>query len=164
LDGDRGLSRRAVKVLSFRVVVSDPKTGRAVQIVVKGDSAKRLLGKKIGDVFRGSILAPEDIEIAKKRERGGEEEPGEEKKKAFQELVSRLSELTLKITGGSDDSGFPMRPDLPGGAKRRLLLSGPPGYHPPEKGMRKRVTVRGNTITEDIVQINTVIVYPEEAE
>ncbi len=156
------MSKRAGKILSFRIVVSDPKTGRAVQIVVKGDSARRLIGKKIGDVIRGAILRREDIEISKKKERGVEEEPSEEKKKAFEELVKRLPELTLKITGGSDDSGFPMRPDLPGGVKRKLLLSGPPGYHPPEKGMRKRVTVRGNTITEDIVQINTVIVYQRE--
>lgn len=64
----------------------------------------------------------------------------------------------LKITGGSDRSGFPMRPDLPGGALRRILASGPPGFRPREKGVRKRRTVRGNTVTEDIVQINAVIV------
>ena len=68
----------------------------------------------------------------------------------------------LKITGGSDRSGFPMRPDLPGGAKRRILISQPPGFHPREKGERRRKTVRGNTITEEIVQINAVIVESEQ--
>lgn len=72
------------------------------------------------------------------------------------ELVG-LKGVKLKITGGSDYSGFPMRPDIPGGVKKRVLLSGPPGFHPREKGERRRKIVRGNTITEDIVQINTVI-------
>ncbi|BES82617.1 30S ribosomal protein S6e [Pyrodictium abyssi] len=67
----------------------------------------------------------------------------------------------LKIRGGSDSSGFPMLPSIPGPVKKRVLLSGPPGFHPREKGERRRKTVRGNTITHDIVQINTVIVYPE---
>lgn len=67
----------------------------------------------------------------------------------------------LKIRGGSDSSGFPMLPSIPGPVKKRVLLSGPPGFHPREKGERRRKTVRGNTITHDIVQINTVIVYSE---
>ncbi|MET1160728.1 MAG: 30S ribosomal protein S6e [Thermoprotei archaeon] len=70
-----------------------------------------------------------------------------------------LKNVKLEIRGGSDNSGFPMRPDIPGGVKKRVLLSGSPGFHPREKGERRRKTVRGNTITEDIVQINTKIVY-----
>ncbi len=64
----------------------------------------------------------------------------------------------LLITGGTDSSGFPMRPDLPGPVRKKILLSGPPGYRPKRKGERRRKTVRGDTITEDIVQINTVLV------
>lgn len=60
----------------------------------------------------------------------------------------------LQITGGTDKSGFPMRPDLPGAVKRRLLLSGGVGFRPDEKGKRKKKSVRGNTINQDIVQIN----------
>ena len=71
----------------------------------------------------------------------------------------------LKITGGTDRDGFPMRPDVHGGVKVRLLLSGPPGFRPRKKGERRRKTVRGNTITEDIVQVNTVIIsWPEKEE
>ncbi|QIW23231.1 30S ribosomal protein S6e [Sulfolobus sp. S-194] len=66
--------------------------------------------------------------------------------------------LKVKITGGSDNSGFPMRYDVPGGAKRKILLSGPPGFYPEEDGMRRKKTVRGNMITQDIVQINTIII------
>ncbi|MEM0505398.1 MAG: 30S ribosomal protein S6e [Sulfolobales archaeon] len=63
----------------------------------------------------------------------------------------------LRITGGSDSSGFPVIPTLPGQAKRSLLLSSPPGYIPREDGERRRKYVRGNTISEELVQINTVI-------
>jgi len=77
----------------------------------------------------------------------------------FDGSIIGLKGVKLKITGGSDYSGFPMRPDIHGGVKKRVLLSGPPGFHPREKGERRRKTIRGNTITEDIVQINTAIVY-----
>ncbi len=70
-----------------------------------------------------------------------------------------LNGVKLVITGGSDYSGFPMRPDIMGGVKKRVLLSSPPGFRPRERGERRRKMVRGNTITEDIVQINTKIVY-----
>ncbi|NPB02712.1 MAG: 30S ribosomal protein S6e [Methanopyri archaeon] len=64
----------------------------------------------------------------------------------------------LEIRGGSDKDGFPMRPDIHGPVRVRVLLSGPPGFHPREKGERRRKTVHGNTISEDIVQVNTKIV------
>ncbi len=63
----------------------------------------------------------------------------------------------LIITGGSDKSGIPIRPDVPGGGKRYVLLSGPPGFRPKQKGQRVRRLVRGNIVTEDIVQINLVV-------
>jgi len=71
-----------------------------------------------------------------------------------------LAGYQLEIRGGSDNSGFPMLPSIPGSGKKRALLSGPPGFHPREKGERRRKTVRGNTISHDIVQVNTRIVYP----
>ncbi len=64
----------------------------------------------------------------------------------------------LLITGGSDNTGFPMVKTLPGGSKRKILLSGPPGYRPEGKGVRRRKFVRGNMITDEIVQINTKLV------
>ncbi|MEM4717266.1 MAG: 30S ribosomal protein S6e [Desulfurococcaceae archaeon] len=70
-----------------------------------------------------------------------------------------LKNTKLSITGGSDISGFPMRPDIIGPVKKNALLSGPPGLHPRDKGERRRKTVRGNTIAPDIVQINTKIKY-----
>lgn len=63
----------------------------------------------------------------------------------------------LIITGGSDKSGIPLRSDIAGSGKRRILLSGTPGYHPKNSGERKRKLVRGNMITEDMVQINVKV-------
>lgn len=64
----------------------------------------------------------------------------------------------LLITGGSDLTGAPMLPSVHGPVKKYVLLSGPPGFHPRKKGERRRKLVRGNTVTEEIVQINTKLV------
>jgi len=60
----------------------------------------------------------------------------------------------LQITGGTDKDGFSMRSDLPGMARRRLLLSEGKGFNAIEGGMRKKKSIRGNTVNQDIVQIN----------
>lgn len=70
-----------------------------------------------------------------------------------------LKGKVLEIRGGSDLAGFPMRPDIPGPVKKYVLLSSGPGFRPREDGERRRKLVRGNTISEDIVQINTVVIY-----
>ncbi len=69
-----------------------------------------------------------------------------------------LKGYELKITGGSDKDGFPMRKDIHGGVRKKILLTSPPGYRPKRKGVRRRKMVRGNEITPEIVQINTKIV------
>ncbi|MCL2510401.1 MAG: 30S ribosomal protein S6e [Methanomassiliicoccaceae archaeon] len=63
----------------------------------------------------------------------------------------------LKITGGSDRNGTPMRADLPGPKRKKLLLSEGLGFHEKYPGERKRVAVRGSTISSEIVQINLAI-------
>lgn len=93
----------------------------------------------------------------------------------------------IKITGGTDRDGFPMRPDVSGPRKVRVLLSGGVGFHPREEpvstkrkkrlkrkkeGLRKRKTVRGDVISDAIAQINAVLISyqslpkkePQEAE
>jgi len=60
----------------------------------------------------------------------------------------------LKITGGSDKSGVPMRADLHGMARKRVLLSKGVGLKDTEKGLRKRKLTRGNTISDEIFQVN----------
>jgi small subunit ribosomal protein S6e len=66
----------------------------------------------------------------------------------------------LKITGGTDKDGFPMRQDLPGSTRRRLLLSKGLGFKPKERGKRKKKSVRGNTINQEIVQVNMKVLKP----
>jgi small subunit ribosomal protein S6e len=72
------------------------------------------------------------------------------------ELIG-LSGYTLKITGGTDKSGFPMRPDIPGARQVRVFVGEGFGFHAPRDGMRKRRTFRGSAISEDTVQINLVV-------
>lgn len=64
----------------------------------------------------------------------------------------------LKITGGSDKDGFPMRKGIHTTGRVRVLVSSGPGYKPKEKGIRRRKTIRGEIIAEDISQINAMVV------
>jgi small subunit ribosomal protein S6e len=68
-----------------------------------------------------------------------------------------LPGYTLQITGGSDRDGTTARPDLPGVGRKRLLLTGGAGFHPVQEGERRRKFVRGNEITIEFVQVNTVV-------
>jgi small subunit ribosomal protein S6e len=68
-----------------------------------------------------------------------------------------LDGYKLKITGGSDKNGFPMKKDVDGPRRIRSLLSGGLGFEPKRDGQRRRKTIRGNTVSDDIVQINTVV-------
>jgi small subunit ribosomal protein S6e len=47
-----------------------------------------------------------------------------------------------------------MRPDVHGGVRRSIVLSGGAGFIAKRTGERRRKRVRGNVITEDIAQIN----------
>jgi small subunit ribosomal protein S6e len=64
----------------------------------------------------------------------------------------------LQIMGGSDKDGVPMRPSVHGGVRRRVVLSGGVGFNPKDSGERRRKMVRGNVITDEIVQVDTKIV------
>jgi small subunit ribosomal protein S6e len=64
----------------------------------------------------------------------------------------------VQIMGGSDKDGVPIRGNVHGGVRRDVVLSGGAGFSPKKKGERKRKTVRGSTITDEIVQINMKIV------
>jgi small subunit ribosomal protein S6e len=70
----------------------------------------------------------------------------------------------LKITGGSDKSGTPMRADVHGGVKKYVLLSTGVGNR---SEARIRKLVRGNMVTEEIYQLNSLLiegVLPEKQE
>ena len=63
----------------------------------------------------------------------------------------------LELTGGSDDSGFPMRGDVVGSKKLRALITEGTGFHAKRKGERRRKIVRGDTYSSEIVQINAKV-------
>jgi small subunit ribosomal protein S6e len=68
-----------------------------------------------------------------------------------------LDGYTVEITGGSDDAGRPMRHDVNGSALNEVLLEGGPGFNPERDGERKRVTVRGKEVSDNIAQLNVSV-------
>lgn len=68
-----------------------------------------------------------------------------------------LNGYALKITGGSDKQGFPMRKSLEGPARRKVLIGDGSGIHETEDGVRRRKSVRGNTVSDEIQQLNTTV-------
>lgn len=110
----------------FKLVISNPKTGKTYQTEVKAGPANKLIGLKVGDKFPGAIAG--------------------------------LSGYTLEITGASDRDGFPVRPDVHGAGRRKIVLAEGPGFRPEGRGERRRKMVRGNIMSESIAQINTKIV------
>jgi len=104
------------KEIIFKVVVSDPKTGKSIQVQTKDES---LISKKIGDIIDGSIV--------------------------------NLDGYKLKITGGSGFEGAPMVSYVEGINKKYVW------WYDKSKKVRVKKLVRGNTISPEIVQINTKI-------
>jgi small subunit ribosomal protein S6e len=68
--------------------------------------------------------------------------------------VIGMNQGKIKITGGSDKSGTPMRQDIHGGVKKYVLLSKGVGMRNISEGTRIRKLIRGNMITEEIFQLN----------
>lgn len=62
-----------------------------------------------------------------------------------------LNGYELKITGGSDSAGFPMRPELQTTERKRLLITD-------NKNLIEKKLFRGNTISDQTAQINTKVV------
>ncbi|MCC7574408.1 30S ribosomal protein S6e [Candidatus Woesearchaeota archaeon] len=58
------------------------------------------------------------------------------------------------ITGGSDYAGFPMRKDVLGGNRKKILIVKGIGIRKNEDGRKARRTVAGNTVITKTVQIN----------
>jgi len=86
--------------------------------------AESLIGMKLGEKVKGEDVSPE------------------------------LGGYEFVITGASDKSGFPALPDVEGPGVRRALLTKGKGMRAKKKGLRLRKSIRGNTISADMVQIN----------
>jgi small subunit ribosomal protein S6e len=112
----------------MKLVVSDAKTGKTIQVDVPEDKRALISGKKIGEEISGDDFG--------------------------------LAGYTLKLTGGSDDSGFPMKANISGARKLSSLVAGGPGFKPKLKGQRKKKMFRGDTYSTDIIQVNSVVAKP----
>ena len=111
--------------MPFKLSISDPETGRAIQYELDDAKTNALIGKLVGDIIEGDVIG--------------------------------LPGYKLRITGGSDGSGFPIRPDVHGSGKKRVLVRGPPGFRPKRRGIARRKTVRGRELGPDIAQVNVRI-------
>lgn len=63
----------------------------------------------------------------------------------------------MQITGGSDNAGFPMRKDVFGIQRKKVLIVSGIGIRKNVKGRKVRRMVAGNTIHEGTAQINLKI-------
>ena len=107
------------------------KDGKTVKFNLDDDVKTNFYGLNVGDEFSGDLISDD------------------------------FSDYTLKITGGSDFDGVPMRHDYEGMERRKILFSKRAiGYNPRllRKGARKRKMVRGAEIFDDISQINTKVI------
>jgi small subunit ribosomal protein S6e len=131
----------------FKGVVNDtePKAkGKAYAVDISGSNFNHFIGRKIGDVVDGLFV--------------GEGE-------------NTLSGYKLEITGGSDRTGRPMRPDVSGGGIYSILVSAGVGYKGKRyvkkrgkiyrykyDGIRRRRNLRGNIISQDTRQLNLKVI------
>ncbi len=116
---------------TFQVVLSEPKTRKAVKLELKDPKSSFMIGLKLGQVVDANPIGIKG---------------------------------KIKITGGSDKAGFPMRMGIQGSGKKYVNLADSPGFKPTTSGLRKRKLLRGETVSEDIYQINAVLTEGEMPE
>ncbi len=68
-----------------------------------------------------------------------------------------LTGYEFLITGGSDYAGFPMRSDIAGPGRKKVLAVEGIGIKKKSEGQRQRKTVCGNTIHANTAQINVKV-------
>lgn len=108
----------------FKLDIGDPKSKKTFHLETASEA---FIGKKLGDTIKGS-------DIPKHKD---------------------LNDYEFVIAGASDKAGFPALADVEGvDLKRVLLKRGIAMRKKKPKGLRLRKTVHGNTIDENIVQIN----------
>ncbi len=111
-----------------------------------GEIMKINIGDKDGKTYKVELDAGKSAALAGKKI--GEELEGD--------LIG-VPGYIFEIKGGSDNSGFPMRKDVRGAGKKVVFIGGGPGIRKAKKGLRRRKTVRGNTISEEISQVNVIV-------
>ncbi|EJW04968.1 hypothetical protein EDEG_00085 [Edhazardia aedis USNM 41457] len=112
----------------MKLNIANPQRGLQKMFEISKIQALKFCDKKIGDIFQGELIS-EDF-------------------KGF----------TLRITGGDDHQGFPMKRDLNTNKRLRLLLKkGDTGYRCRRKGCRKRKSVRGCVVSEEISVLSCIV-------
>ena len=88
---------------------------------------KLVIGAKDGKSYQKEVKSPEADNLLKIRI--GQKISGDQ---------LGFSGYEFEITGGSDKCGFPMRLDLQGASRRKILSVKSKGMHIANKGIRKR--------------------------
>lgn len=110
--------------MPFKLDIGDPKSKRTVHL---DSSSDIFIGKKLGETVSGAAIHE----------------------------ISDLKDYEFVITGASDKAGFPALTQVEGIGRKRLLLTRGKGMKTKKpQGLRLRKLIRGNTIAEDIIQIN----------
>lgn len=118
----------------MKLNIAHPAKGTQKMISIDFQASLRLCGKRIGAQIQGELIS--DV---------------------FKGYV-------LKITGGDDLSGLPMKRGVLTEKRVRLLLSkGSIGYRCREKGVRKRKSVRGCIISNEIAVVSMIILKEGES-
>ncbi len=108
---------------TFKIVLSDTKTGKSEVLEAKDATAQLFMGRRIGDTVDLSVVG---------------------------------QNYKVKITGGSDKAGFPMRADILGSGKRYVLLTEGVGFRNSVSGEKRRKLVRGGLINDEVYQLNAI--------
>ena len=123
-----------------------------IKVVIGDPKAKQSLQKEVKDDAAKPLLGM----------RIGDKVSGE---------VLEFPGYEFEITGGSDFAGFPMRKDVPGITRKRILevkgvgVKNKKKYRKKKqkglrtmKGMRQRVSVAGNTVYDKTAQVNMKVI------
>ena len=103
------------------------KDGKEKGRTVHIETTADLSGMKIGEIVHGDKIHPE------------------------------LHGFELEITGASDSDGFPYSKDIDGPNRKQLLLKRGKGMHDKVEGLRKKKSMRGNTLSAATAQVNLAV-------
>lgn len=117
----------------MKINIAYPTNASQISVEIKTKEEQRLYGKKINDQFDGAAITPQ------------------------------LAGSIVQIVGGNDYQGIPMSPAQATTKRIRLLLSkGDIGYRCRRNGVRRRKTVRGSVVSNEILALNVILVKPAE--
>ncbi len=118
---------------------------------------KIVIGTKTGKCFQKE-LSKEESEALYTKVLGEE----------FNSELIGITGAKFLITGGSDASGFPMRRDLPGTQRKKLLITKSLGFRGKLRkkrfgGLRIKKSIAGNTVYEKTNQLNVKTTKGDDA-